>query len=116
MQSTLVRAACDHRTIRIRLRNWFNKGYRLVAVSTTPTFNYSEFTINEIVESVERGITVHLASEKDRNSIAISRNTDGLSVQGHEPLVFGYVVKSHTSMKPSSRVNPSRITTGLRDY
>ena len=116
MQSTLVRAACDHRTIRVRLRHWFSKGYRLLAVSDTTTFNSKVFTIEQVVKSLENGVTMHLYHEKDRCSVTVSRNTDGSAVDGYESLKFGYEAKSHTTVKPLSKVRPSRVSSGISAY
>ena len=116
MQSTLVRAACDHRTIRVRLRHWFSRGYRLLAVSSTPTFKGDVFTIEQVVKSLESGVTMHLYRERDRSSVTVSRNSDGSAVDGHESLVFGYETKSYTNVKPLSKANPSRLSSGITAY
>lgn len=116
MHSTLVRAACDHRTIRIRLRHWFNRGYRLLAMSSTPTFKGGVFTIEQVIKSLESGVTMHLYHERDRSSVTVSRNDDGGVIEGHESLMFAYEAKSCTNLKPLSKARPSRISSGISAY
>ena len=116
MHSTLVRAACDHRTIRIRLLHWFNRGYRLLTVSSTPTFKGGVFTIEQVIKSLESGVTMHLYHERDRSSVTVSRNGYSSVIEGHESLMFAYEARSCTDSKPLSKARSSRISSGISAY
>lgn len=113
MQSTLVRAACDNKTIRLRLKNWISRGYKLVATSTTPTFNSSNFTVEQIVKNVEKGVVVHLACEKSKGTIVVARKNKDSIADGYDDLMYGYEVKSFTNVKPLGKVRVSRLSTGI---
>ena len=62
-----------------------------MAVSSTPTFKGKAFTIDQVVKTLERGVTMHLYHEKNRSSVTVFRNSDETAVGNDtSTLAFGY--------------------------